>query len=150
MDQSTQRRLRMTALASIAVCVNAVSPAFAANDVLTPTTRLYVDWFGSAISSASQLTGQDRSNAVLIAGNPIATWITSGTPAQVQARAAKLVADAAAENSVPVIVAYNVPFRDCQQYSSCGAANTAEYKAWINGLAAGIGSAKAVVLVEPD
>ncbi|MFL6576191.1 MAG: glycoside hydrolase family 6 protein [Povalibacter sp.] len=150
MDQPTLRRLRMTALASIAVCVNAVSPAFAANDVLTPTTRLYVDWFGSAISSASQLTGQDRSNAVLIAGNPIATWITSGTPAQVQARAAKLVADAAAENSVPVIVAYNVPFRDCQQYSSGGAANTAEYKAWINGLAAGIGSAKAVVLVEPD
>ena len=108
MGHPTGRRLGIAALASIAAFTTSFSPAFAANDVLTPSSRLYVDWFGSAVSKAPQLSGQDRANALLIGSNPIATWITSGTPAQVQTVAAKLVADAAAENSVPVIVAYNV------------------------------------------
>ena len=51
---------------------------------------------------------------------------------------------------MPVIVAYNLPFRDCAQYSAGGAANTADYKAWIDGVAAGIGGREATVILEPD
>jgi endoglucanase len=121
-----------------------------ANDVLRPGQTLYVNWHSSVVDNVRDLSGQDRQNALQIAGQPIATWLTSGTPAEVRDRAAKVVADAGAEKKVPVLVAYNVPFRDCQQYSAGGAANTAEYKAWIDGVAAGIGSTKAVVILEPD
>jgi endoglucanase len=51
---------------------------------------------------------------------------------------------------VPVLVAYDLPFRDCGQYSAGGALNTADYAAWINGFARGIGSGRAVVVLEPD
>jgi endoglucanase len=58
--------------------------------------------------------------------------------------------EAALEGRVPVVVAYNVPYRDCAQYSAGGAVDTAAYEAWIDGFASGIGSAKSVVVLEPD
>lgn len=51
---------------------------------------------------------------------------------------------------VAVIVAYNIPFRDCGEYSSGGANNDAAYISWIEGLARGIGAHKAMVILEPD
>ena len=57
---------------------------------------------------------------------------------------------AALEGRVPVLVAYDIPFRDCAQYSSGGAVDTASYEAWIDGFARGIGKRKAVVILEPD
>jgi len=140
--------LRTTSGALFALCIS--TAAVAATDVLQPGKPLYVNWQSSVVANVPSLSGQDRQNALQIAGQPTATWLTSGTPAEVGARAAKLVADAGAEGKIPVLVAYNVPFRDCQQYSAGGAANTTEYKAWIDGLAAGIGAAKAVVILEPD
>jgi endoglucanase len=47
-------------------------------------------------------------------------------------------------------VAYNIPFRDCAQFSAGGATNRAEYLAWIDGFAKGIGRREAVVILEPD
>jgi endoglucanase len=148
--QSAHPAPAMRTLAATMLVFAPLAASLAANDVLAPTTRLYVNWFGSAVGHAAALSGQDRANALQIASSPIATWLTAGTPAEVQQRAGRLVADAKAENAAPIIVAYYVPFRDCQQYSAGGAANTAEYKAWIDGLAAGIGAARAVVLLEPD
>src|SRR5688500_17411908 len=89
--------------ALIALCASA--EVIAANDVLHPDQALYVNWHSSVIASAQSLSGQDRANAVRIASRPTATWLTSGTPAEVEARAAKLVADAQAEGKVAVIVA---------------------------------------------
>jgi endoglucanase len=124
---------------------------FAANDVLNSSRSLYVNRYSEVVQRAShELRGADRNVALSIAGHPIAAWFTSGTPQEVQARVAKLVADAAAEKKTPTLVAYNVPFRDCSQYSAGGAANTVEYKAWIDGIAAGIGNRAAVVILEPD
>jgi endoglucanase len=54
------------------------------------------------------------------------------------------------QRSLPVLVAYNLPYRDCSQYSGGGAADTAAYKAWIDGFARGIGKGKAMVILEPD
>jgi hypothetical protein len=48
------------------------------------------------------------------------------------------------------MVRYNIPFRDCAQYSAGGATSVAEYEAWIHAVAAGIGTRDAVVLLEPD
>jgi endoglucanase len=51
---------------------------------------------------------------------------------------------------VPVLVAYDIPGRDCAQYSAGGALNEAAYEAWISAFAAGIGNGRAVVILEPD
>jgi len=137
-------------LAAFLFATTAAGLASAANDVLNPSQRLYVNWHSNVITQAASLTGNDRANALTIGSFPTATWLTFGTPAEVQALAAALVAESSAENKLPVIVAYYIPFRDCQHYSAGGATDTAQYKAWIDGLAAGIGAAKAVVLLEPD
>jgi endoglucanase len=81
---------------------------------------------------------------------PRAAWFVGGTPEEVRSAVQSTMASAAREHRVPVLVAYNIPFRDCSQYSAGGASDTASYEAWIDGFVAGIGSGKAVVLVEPD
>ena len=60
------------------------------------------------------------------------------------------MAKAAVERAVPVLVAYDIPGRDCAQYSAGGALNEADYEAWIDGFAKGIGNQQAVVILEPD
>lgn len=81
---------------------------------------------------------------------PQAVWFTGGTPDQVRRDVHRTVTRAAAHHAVPVLVAYNIPFRDCSQYSAGGATDTAAYEAWIDGFAAGIGNHTAIVLLEPD
>ena len=81
---------------------------------------------------------------------PQAVWFTSGTADSVKKDVKKVVKKAAADRTVPVLVAYNVPFRDCAQFSAGGATTTAEYLTWIDGFAKGIGDAHAVVILEPD
>src|SRR6202044_2384905 len=81
---------------------------------------------------------------------PSAVWFNSGTPAQVKQQAQLTMAEAAIERAEPVLVAYDIPGRDCDQYSAGGALNEAAYEAWIAGLAQGIGNQKAIVILEPD
>jgi endoglucanase len=49
-----------------------------------------------------------------------------------------------------VLVAYNIPQRDCGLYSAGGSASADAYRTWIRALAAGIGTRSAAVLLEPD
>jgi endoglucanase len=81
---------------------------------------------------------------------PQAVWFTAGTPGSVERDVRSTVSRAAAKRDVPVLVAYNVPFRDCAQFSAGGATTRAEYEAWIDGFAAGIGQRRAIVVLEPD
>ena len=60
---------------------------------------------------------------------PQAVWFTSGTPAEVRRSVRRTVNAAARQHAVPVLVAYNLPFRDCAQYSAGGATDTAAYLA---------------------
>lgn len=85
-----------------------------------------------------------------MATTPQAVWFNGGAPQEVKANVKKTMAAAALTRTVPVLVSYNIPFRDCAQYSAGGAKDTAEYEAWIDGFAAGIGKGKAVVILEPD
>jgi endoglucanase len=47
-------------------------------------------------------------------------------------------------------VTYNVPGRDCGGYSAGGVGSAAAYLQWVQAVVAGIGTAQAVVVVEPD
>lgn len=112
--------------------------------------ELYVDPYSSTLTAAAGLTGQAKADAELLGSYPTATWLTSGTPAQVTTRTADVVGRANAVGEIPMLVAYNIPFRDCSQYSAGGATSVAAYQAWIDGVAAGIGDDTAIVILEPD
>src|SRR5436309_3408478 len=81
---------------------------------------------------------------------PHAVWFTGGTSESVERDVQSTVMSAQASGSIAVLVAYNVPFRDCGEYSSGGAATLAEYEDWIDGFSAGIGDHPAIVILEPD
>ena len=122
---------------------------------LPPNTRFFVPPPNpGAVQQAIDLVKArklvDAARIAAMVTTPQAVWSTGGTPADVQAAVKKTMAAAAAQHAVPVLVAYNIPFRDCAQYSAGGALDTASYEAWIDGFAAGIGNAKAVVILEPD
>ncbi|HTU74796.1 MAG TPA: glycoside hydrolase family 6 protein [Trebonia sp.] len=122
---------------------------------LTPDSRLYLPppSQGAPAQARQLLASGDRAGAALIArmeAVPRAVWFTSGTPAQVRQQVRQTMARAARQHAVPVLVAYDIPGRDCAQYSAGGALDEADYQAWISAFAAGIGHARAAVIVEPD
>ncbi|WIM93063.1 glycoside hydrolase family 6 protein [Actinoplanes oblitus] len=114
---------------------------------------LFVDPTGDAAAQVAQWTAQGRAadarTLKKIADQPTATWIAGGsTP--VRTRVDAVVSRAASSGRVPVLVAYNIPQRDCGSFSAGGATSAAAYRDWIRGFAAGIGHRPAVVIVEPD
>ena len=138
-----------------ATAATATAATATTTHTLAPSTRFFVPPPASgAVAQAAQLAGSgDLKDAALLARmvtTPQAVWFNSGTPAQVEKQARTTMAEAALERSVPVLVAYDIPGRDCAQYSAGGALDQADYDAWADGLAAGIGNGKAVVILEPD
>ena len=113
---------------------------------------LYVEPRGPAHAQANAWRGSRPSDAELIrsiAEQPQSLWLGDWRY-NVRAEAAKRVAAGRRAGAVPVIVAYNAPNRDCGQHSSGGASSAAAYRRWIDGLADGIGSSPAIVVLEPD
>jgi endoglucanase len=102
----------------------------------------------------AQLTSSgDKTDAGLVsalASTPHGVWIVGGSPNDARVLAQKTVNRAAGKNELPVLVAYNIPGRDCSGFSAGGATDLASYEAWIDGLAAGIGNRPAMVILEPD
>lgn len=114
--------------------------------------RLHVASWTAAGQAADQRRSWDPAGAEdldLLARTPTARWF-GGWSGDVRAAAESYVSEAAAAGRLPVLVAYNIPGRDCGSHSSGGAGSADAYRAWIRELAAGIGSRKAVVVVEPD
>jgi endoglucanase len=151
-------RLLLTSALVAGVSVAAVSPAAASSPAtgrtLAADTRFYVDPASEAARQAvtdllhHQLA--DAATMAVLASWPEATWFTKGTPSQVNSQVKALVGKAAAERAVPVLVAYDIPLRDCSQYSAGGAQSDADYQAWIAAFAKGLGNRQAVVILEPD
>lgn len=153
--RSSRRVLSAAALAAIAVLVPAAATAAPPDRTLSPSTRFFVPVPDpGAVKQGLQLALHgDVADAKLLArmvATPQAVWLTGGTPQDVQRTVRRTMLGAAVERAVPVFVAYDLPFRDCGQYSAGGASDTASYLAWIDGVAKGIGNGKAVVLLEPD
>jgi endoglucanase len=146
---STRHRLAVSAiLALVAFAVPASTGAKVKDD-----TGLYVPKANP--EARAQITELHRigahEDAELIEGlieTPQAVWFTKGTPDEVGRSVEATVRRA--KGTIPVLVAYNIPFRDCAQFSAGGATNTADYLAWIDAFASGIGDAEAIVILEPD
>lgn len=147
------RQFALVAVALAALLTAAVAPVFAGD--IDPATKFYTPQPNQgALEQIATLVSQgDKADAQLIRTmieTPQAVWFTKGTPRTVAQDVAVTVRRAARKGTIPVLVAYNIPFRDCAQYSAGGATTVDEYKAWIDGFAAGIGSGQAIVLLEPD
>ncbi|GAB3112840.1 hypothetical protein GCM10027160_15400 [Streptomyces calidiresistens] len=77
-------------------------------------------------------------------------WFSNYSPSTVTSDVRAVTGPAAAAGQVPVLVAYQMPNRDCGGASAGGAPNLAAYDTWIDRFAAGLGSAPVVVILEPD
>ncbi|MFE9171594.1 glycoside hydrolase family 6 protein [Streptomyces kebangsaanensis] len=82
-----------------------------------------------------------------IAEQPTGEWIGPENPEQ-EARGFTEAADRAGRTAL--LVLYNIPHRDCGQYSQGGAGDGDTYRAWVDGVAKGIGDRAATVILEPD
>lgn len=83
-----------------------------------------------------------------LASQPMATWI--GDWSNPRRDVGNAVEKAASTGAVPVLVAYNIPNRDCGSYSAGGAADARKYGEWIRAFADGLDGRKALVVLEPD
>ncbi|GGW36115.1 glucanase [Streptomyces lucensis JCM 4490] len=82
-----------------------------------------------------------------IAEQPTGAWIGPENP---EDEARGFTEAAGKADRTAVLVLYNIPHRDCGQYSKGGAADGDAYRAWIDGVARGIGDRSALVVLEPD
>lgn len=113
--------------------------------------EFWVDPESPAAVEAARLRveGKESQAALLerIARQPAAVWPAGDDPVPAVRRA---TGGAAKAGSTAVLVAYNVPHRDCGQHSAGGAADRAAYGEWIDAFASAIGESKAMVVLEPD
>jgi endoglucanase len=100
----------------------------------------------------SQGRSADATQMAKIASQPVAQWFGDWSYGHggTQGDVSWWVGQATAASDLPVLVAYDLPWRDCSQYSSGGASSPAAYREFIAAMAAGIGSRRAVVILEPD
>jgi hypothetical protein len=145
MQPRSLRRRAAAVIAALTACAaltTTQAQATPTQDVITPATKFYVDPHSNAANQALvDFRNSDFQNATNMAGLaswPQAEWFTKGTPGEVRTTVKKLVHRARTVHRTPVLVAYDIPGRDCSQYSSGGAASSA-YRQWIDALAAGIG-----------
>ena len=142
-------------LAALAAAPADATTGGGSGHALPPTTQFALHRPSTdAVKQVASLIRQHQlHDAALVAGElatPQADWFTSGTPATVRRQVATTVTVANALGRTPTLVIYDVPGRDCSQYSSGGAATDADYRAWIDAVASGLGRGRAVVIVEPD
>jgi endoglucanase len=113
---------------------------------------LYVDPSSAARRQAEAWRSTRPADAALmdrIASQPQAVWFGEWS-GDVRRATAATVAAAAREGATPVLVAYNIPQRDCGGLSGGGGATPDAYRRWISDFAAGIGARPAIVVLEPD
>lgn len=99
---------------------------------------------GAAYGAYESAQGGDRDLLGKVALNPSAFWLTGGDPG----RAGSIVDGAGGDYTV--LVAYNIPNRDCNGESAGGASSPAEYQGWIDGMSSSLQGKEAAIILEPD
>ena len=129
-----------------------IIPSLVSNPSQSAWTRLplYTEPANTASTYAS--SNPTDSNAGLIrrmGATPVAHWFGDWDTNPTAAIAAYTSA-AKQANAMPVAVLYNIPDRDCGNYSAGGVASGATYLEWVKSVTAGIADNPAVVILEPD
>ena len=135
----------------LSVSAPAGSPSPAPKPAPAANNPFYVNPSSAAALWAENNAADPRAALIRrkIADQPEGKWVGDWTPDLEQEVSAYTKA-AAAAGKTPIFVAYNIPGRDCGQYSSGGAGSPAAYKSWIRSLVRGVAQRSAVVILEPD
>lgn len=102
-----------------------------------------------AITELRNLRPQAAKQLEKIASKPVALWF-GGWNANLQKEIKAAATEAGKLGTLPVMVAYNIPQRDCGNYSAGGAEGYEKYKEWIKQFSAGLNNLRAMVILEPD
>ena len=84
-----------------------------------------------------------------IADQPQAVWLGEWSR-DVRGTVDDVLSRSAAARAVAILVAYNIPYRDCGLHSRGGAGGGDDYRRWILEVARGLGGRPSVVILEPD
>jgi endoglucanase len=155
MNRGSRRVLATLAASALTASAALVALAPPASAAIENGTRFYVpEASQDALQQIADLRSEGRRRAAAkikaIVSTPTGHWIESGTEAGARREVRQVTKEAAADHTVPLLVLYNVPFRDCAQYSSGGATSVQEYKSWIDGVVQGIGRREVAIALEPD
>ncbi|MGZ4585724.1 MAG: glycoside hydrolase family 6 protein [Mycobacterium sp.] len=101
----------------------------------------------SAAMRAAQSADPPNPELTAIANTPQAYWIVPGSSA---GTVGKYTGDAQAAGAIPVLALYGIPHRDCGSFAAGGLATADDYRAWIDGIASGVGASRVAIIVEPD
>lgn len=145
----SRKRLRMKKRIFPLIIVSLISShAFSATIYYTNPDSTAATWIKNNAADSRAITIKNA-----IADKPMARWFTGTSQSTDNLTATITSYTTAAKNAgaTPLLVAYNIPGRDCSGgASSGGAASAITYKQWIDNFIAGIGSRAAVVILEPD
>lgn len=84
-----------------------------------------------------------------ISDNPVGTWFGDWDVDVTKSVAARVKA-ADSRKKIATLVMYNIPYRDCGDYSANAVTTATAYKTWVNKFVAGLGKSKQIVVIEPD
>ncbi len=84
-----------------------------------------------------------------IADQPEVNWLGNWN-SNISNDVSNMMNSHANQGALPVFVIYNIPNRDCGNYSAGGLRNESDYQNWINQIASAIGNRKAAMIIEPD
>jgi endoglucanase len=118
---------------------------------LALTSGFYVDPNSNPASWVRANGGDSRASRIqsAIASKPMARWFGNWN-ADITSAVSGFVGAADAADKLPVLVAYNIPGRDCGSHSAGGAGSPDAYRAWISAFVTGLGNRPAIVVIEPD
>lgn len=141
----------------VAAPITPVTPVVVQNSAPTSYNALeeislYTKKYSPAAEQASAWRNSRPNDAAfmdILAAQPGASWFGNWN-SDIYKDVKGLVDEAARVGKSPVLVAYNIPARDCGGYSAGGANSPSGYRSWIGSFAAAIGTNKAVVILEPD
>lgn len=109
----------------------------------------YVDPISAAMRAAQ--SNPESAELAAVANTPQAYWLDQAfSPGTVASTVARHTGGAQAAGAIPVLVLYAIPHRDCGSYAAGGFGSGAAYRAWIDGVADGVGGSPAAIILEPD
>lgn len=116
-------------------------------------SALYVDGNSAASKQVAAWRSSRPADAALleqeVASKSSGVWFGDWN-GDVRGDVARVMSDAARQRALPVLVAYNIPQRDCGLHSAGGASGADAYRTWIRQFAKGLARRPAIVILEPD
>lgn len=116
--------------------------------------RMFVDPSSPAALAEKSLRRSDPAAAALlrkIASHAAGIWFGGWIPVgQVAAAVHKVMGEAAARDSMPLLVLYAFPYHGCARHATGRLASATAYQRWVGRVAVAIGTAPAAVILEPD